>query len=295
MSETAFCAGCGRRQDLPREYARPQYRCTGCGTLNKLPEPAKGPANHAPTTEAPPEREILLRGTDDDDFNPYSVRGDVPAAKCPACGQAIHERVSICNHCGADLQARKQAQRTFVAIDRTWEIGWPLAKRLALFLFLQAINGAVLIAGTAAGWSAGLSFGGTALVVALQAFLLGTYDRIRLTRNAKGKVALTRTWRYAFVPRPDQAIRWREHEGICVVMNDETEPFDWMIVAWLSLMFVVPGIVFWWLAIRGERYNVALCKDHGFPDTIIFRTLQKQRAEEVVATISEAAMLPILR
>ena len=39
------------------------------------------------------------------------------------------------------------------------------------------------------------------VTVGLQAFLCGTYDKLTLDRTAKGKVTMTTTWRYAFVPR----------------------------------------------------------------------------------------------
>ena len=291
MAEPVTCSNCGASQELPAGYARPQFRCRQCGSLSDVPQRQAAPT---PLAAGAAKAEVLIQGTQDDDFNPYEVRGDVLAATCPDCGNAIHAHVTKCIHCGVDFEARRKAQRTFTPVDRTWEVGWPLSKRLMLFAGLQAINVAAVIASFAANLSAAFSFVGVAVVVAVQAFLLGTYDRIHLTRNAKGKAVLTRTWRFAFWPRTTQTVRWKEHEGIRVVVVDDVEPFDWMICIWLGCCGVLPGVLFWWFNLRGDRFHVALCKDHGFPHTVIFRTLNRARADEVARTISETAILPLI-
>src|SRR5688572_13790518 len=110
----------------------------------QVPKPSQSKSE----TPAQPagEREILLTGTNDDDFNPYTVRGDIPTAQCPDCGKAIHEGAPKCKHCGVDFEAKRKAERVLPPVDREWENGWPLQQRIKVFAILQVINLAVMLA-----------------------------------------------------------------------------------------------------------------------------------------------------
>jgi hypothetical protein len=252
----------------------------------------------APPQPAKPagERELLLQGTNDEwDRNPYTVRGDVPTARCPECGKPMHEGTTLCKHCGADLAEKERAQRTFEPVDCVWQSGWPLRKRLAVFGALQAINVLVAITSISSGWSASAIVPLALESAGLMAFLIGTFDSIHLTRSYKGKVALTHTWRYAFIAAPAKTIRWKEFEGVRVVASREVEFFEWIVAGILFLHAVIPGILFWWFIIRPDRFEVALCKDHGHPTTIICRTQDLPQAEQMRATISEVAGFPVLK
>ena len=322
MTSPIHCQSCGEQQDLPEDYARPQFRCTDCGAINNVPQDAanlrpmkkdvipaaavfdlfksdspQSKSVSSPGTAPQPsgERELLLQGTDnEEDVNPSTVRGDVPTAKCPECGKPIHEGVSICKHCGVDFVAKRKAERAFPPVDRTWDNGWPLQRRIMLFVILQIINLAVLIAPLFTEQAAGLYWSGAIISAALQAFLLGTFDRLHLTRNARGKVVLTQTWRVAFVTMPPKKIRWQEHEGVRLITSDEFDPFDWMMAVILFCYAIVPGIVFWWYVIRPDKFDVALCKDHGHPATLLCRTINHARAQELATVIAEVVVLPVL-
>jgi len=47
----------------------------------------------------------------------------------------------------------------------------------------------------------------------LLAFVLGTFDRIELTQNERGKLRLTRTWRVCFAERQPVRIYLRTTKG----------------------------------------------------------------------------------
>lgn len=260
----------------------------------QLPKPSQSEIAATTPTQPAGEHEILITGTTDDDFNPYTVRGDIPTGTCPECGQAIHEGVTKCKGCGVDFEAKRKAERVFAPIDREWENGWPLPKRIKAFAILQVINLAVLLAPLLLEQSGRLFVSGAIVSAGLQAFLLGTFDRLHLTRNAKGKVVLTQTWRFAFVARPPQTIRWKEYEGIRIAESDEIDLIDWLIGGILFLYGIIPGILFWWYVLRPDKLDVLLCKDHGCPATLLCRTTDDKRAREIMTTISEAAMLPVL-
>src|SRR5437762_1774337 len=130
MSTPVSCQTCGQQQELPEGYARPKFRCQACGSMNETPpailkprrekqaaaaapaifdlfgaEPVPTAAKPAADTPAktPGEQEILLHGSvNEEDHNPYSVRGDVLTRTCSECGKALHDGPTICKHCGAD-------------------------------------------------------------------------------------------------------------------------------------------------------------------------------------------------
>src|SRR5207245_6226634 len=99
--------------------------------------------------------------------------------------------------------------------DREWETGWPLQKRIMLFVILQVINFVTLAFGLIMGHG-GTSFVTVLFSVGLQAFLVGTFERLNLRRTEKGKVTLLHAWRYAFVPGPAENVRWKEHDSLTV-------------------------------------------------------------------------------
>ncbi len=313
MGTPVDCRSCGQRQDLPEGYSRPHFRCTACGAINEAPAcsavkapalfdmfkagPAQtvaAPARIVPS-QPPGERQLLLQGTDDDDLNPYSVRGDVPTAKCPECGKAIHEGVSVCKHCGTDFEAKKKAERTYESVQQEWEEGWPFQKRISAIVILQVINVVLLLAGLLTVYFSAASFVAVLLLVGLQAFLAGTYDRLNLTRTAKGKVVLTRTRRYAFLERRPETIRWKEHEGVSIVGANTVDSMELVILIILFVPCIIPGILFWLFYLRGDRFDVALCKDHGYAAMVIFRTGDQERARQIMTKVSDIAALPVLK
>src|SRR4051812_32844848 len=128
MSTTPLCKGCGKRLEVPEGYSRSKLRCAECGVFNDLPKPASpkakskakakdeddtrlsipndrtpAPDDEADTDVIPmkaedptppkptaePERDVLIKGTEDDDGNPYQVTGDVASKYCPECDKKI--------------------------------------------------------------------------------------------------------------------------------------------------------------------------------------------------------------
>lgn len=255
------------------------------------PESAPPRASEA---AAEPEREILLHGTNDEnDFNPYPVRGDAPMKPCPGCGRRLDLRAKLCVGCGFDLQAERKTKRAYEPIDQTWENGWPLRKRLRVFIILQAINASLILITAFTNFAAGFTLGAAVPTALLQAFLLGTYDRLRLTRNSKGQVALTRTWRFAFLNRPTETVRWQEHVSIRIVNLHETDMMDWAVFVILLGYLIVPGVLFLRYAILPDKLDVILCKEHDAAGWTILRSADEALVKEIVKRISELTRLPV--
>jgi hypothetical protein len=52
-------------------------------------------------------------------------------------------------------------------------------------------------------------------------------------------------------------------------------------------------VLYWWLVIRPDKFAVMMCRDHGFPEITIFRTLSEARAKEVRDTVCDTTTLPV--
>jgi hypothetical protein len=129
------------------------------------------------------------------------------------------------------------------------------------------------------------------LQTAMQAFLIGSFDKLVITRTAKGKAEIHRHWRLCFWPLQPQKVDWRVSHGTAVVPLHTVGVFEWMMMVYLLLCGVVPGLLFYWFVIKPERFDVVLCDVHGSTDQMIFRTSSRDIAVEICTMISEATTL----
>ena len=256
--------------------------CPGCGSDPTRP-PEVAPAEHG--------AETLLRGTTEDDGNPYTVVGGKPIPRCPECDARLPaEDAPKWESCGWDRAAGRKLAKTFVPVNRTWEAGWPLQARAIAFVVCQAINVATAALIYHVDGRAVASAGGFVVMVVVQAFLLGTFDRLDLVRTSKGKVTLTQQWRIAFWPLETKTLRWREHEEIRV-MHAEPGVMEW--VAFFVLLPSLPVAVAWyWFVIRPGHVKAALCKDLGDPVTPLYVGANAERAEEITKVVGTVTGLP---
>jgi hypothetical protein len=237
-----------------------------------------------------PEREVLIEGTEEDDRNPYRVTGDIKTQLCPECHKAIDYRENFCVHCGFNLQTGEKKKRSFQPLNLVWENGWPFQKRLTAFFICQAIN-LVLVIGLMIVSDYTVSFVLLFMQIGLQAFLLGTFDTLTLKRNSKGKVTITKMWRYAFIPQKPQTIRWIDHEGLVIIQSNEPDMLSWGMVLILLGYGCVPGILFWYFVIRPDKWDVSLALAHGSADVTLYHGLNEARAREIHAAVSDATGL----
>jgi hypothetical protein len=234
---------------------------------------------------------MLLTGTTEDDGNPYTVIGGKPMPRCPSCDARLPaDDAPSCERCGWDLAAGRKVRKTFAPIDRTWEGAWSLRARTIAFVACQAINVATAAFIYAMAGRAVASAGGFVVMVVTQAFLIGTFDRLDLTRTTKGKVTLTQQWRIAFWPLDAKTLRWREHEEIRV-FHAEPGLMEWM--ALVILLGALPIALAWyWFVIRPGHWKTAMCQDLGDPVTPLYLGTSMERAEEIATVVGEATGLP---
>jgi hypothetical protein len=229
-------------------------------------------------------------GTDADDGRPYRVAG--AERKCPDCRQVLTAETKLCPQCGLNLETGKKAARVFEPLERHWEAGWTLQRRVRLFAISQGVILPLgLFGGTLSG-HLGLFLGPWLTFTILLAFLLGTFDRLDLTRNKRGKVVLTQTWRVFFFRRPTTTIPLREYEGVMTGLAFDSGCLEWVILVVLLPMGILPAL--WWLwAMRQNTFCVALTKNHGFPELTLYRGWNQARGKEIAHTLHEVTGLPI--
>jgi hypothetical protein len=199
---------------------------------------------------------------------------------------------AVCEACGFNLQTGKKPRKAYEPVERSWEAGLPFPRRVTLFLTCQAA--VVLVALLVAWWTGlpALFLVPWLLFTGLLAFVLGTYDRVDLSRNKRGKVFLSKTWRICFQSLAPTSIRVVEYEGVVTGVYHELDIFDWIVFLTLFTCGVLPGL--WWLffIMSRDTYFVALARDHGYPETMLYRGWSKEHMEDLAKTLRETAELP---
>jgi hypothetical protein len=227
------------------------------------------------------KREIPI----DDDDQPYAVTGEEERKPCLHCKKSLPRDALLCNHCGYHQQTGETLQRAFERVDKEWETGLRFQLRFNLFL---AIAGAAAAAAVVVAVVDGFSL---ALVVTwlvgtlLWVFVIGTYPRINLTRTTAGHVRLTKTWRCCLVPLSTAEVRWRGCSGISVAPSGPADLWDWVALVLLVLWGLIPGLIWWYCVMRSDQLDVALTKEHGATEVLLYRGRDDAMAREIADTL----------
>lgn len=313
MASRVDCPNCGGKVDIPAGYARAKIRCPECGyyasvpdamrnaepevapaevkTQPKNPQPAyagRSPGADAPT--GPP----LLAGTQDesdDDVQPYAVPGS-GTKPCPHCRGELPLDATLCVHCGRDLGTGTQRQkRTFQPINREWEEGWPLTWRLQLFGAAQVVNVLIMLASFGLeGWAcAGIA--NLFIQAAMQAFVVGTFDSIHIRRTAQGKTTIHRVRRIGFLKWPPIKIAWKKSQAVAITATHGAGLVAGFVCLYLLLLGILPGVIFYLMVIRPERFAIRFCDVYGSTDEIAFIATKRETAEAIAATVNDTTGL----
>jgi hypothetical protein len=257
--------------------------CPGCGSFTDRPPEVAPPEPGAVT---------LIDGSTADDGKPYTVIGGRPIPRCPECDARLPaDDAPICEKCGWNRSAGRKLPKTYAPIRRSWEAGWPLQWRLTAFAACLVLNFATAALIYAVDGRAVTSTGGFLVMVICQAFVLGTFDRLDLSRTSKGKVTLVQQWRIAFYPLESKSLHWRECEEIRVLYA-ETGCLEWVMFFGLLSSTVVGGLLWYWYVIRPGNVKTALCQTLGDPVMPLYLGTSTERAEEIAREVSEATGLP---
>jgi hypothetical protein len=241
----------------------------------------------------PPPAPYPTEYSNEDDGKPYFVPGLDEVRPCPSCHKEIPRDALLCTSCGYDRRTGKKVVQVFEPVDRTWQAGWPARVRWGLFLAGGGVTLPLVILGAV---FKGQAFGWLfpwLLFAAMLAFLLGTYDRVRLTRNKKGRVRLTKTWAVCFLPRPPVEVDVHEYFGVTYGQAHDVHFMEWMVLVTGLAFLIVPGLLWYYFAIHRETYEAALTKAHGSDPFLLYRGHDQALARDIGEAVRDVAHLPL--
>src|SRR5262249_20316612 len=201
-------------------------------TPTPTPVPARAPAAGAALEE------------DEEGSEPYEMGPGQEERRCPNCARILRDEDKVvCPGCDFDLVRKRKAVRVYPAVERSWVSGLSVALRWQLFFGLEALMFGWAIAGSMIldDWTTlvPLAFFCTPMVL----FVLGTYFRVDLSRNTKGRVRLTKTWHVFFAPRAARRLFLSDYEGVACGAVNEGKFWEWvMILAFLPAGLVPAGV-----------------------------------------------------
>lgn len=293
------CRRCGR-------MIRRQRECPVCdadepGLLS--PEPAEAPASPAPplaplpvarpmSLELDDEPALPMRVADDDldeEATPY-VLADKDHPICPECTRPMEPGAVLCLRCGYNRRTRKKTQRTYEPIERTWDNGLPLIGRLTWFAAMQGGHLFLLGIGVLVGYWKPFVVSWPFLIL-LSAFLFGTYDRITIRRDRRGRATLIKRWHAFFIPLAPKATEIRGFEGVVTGQWDNPGFWEWFV--WVTLLpwGLIPAVIYYFLVIHQPYFFVGLALDHGRAAVYVYRGRSGAQMGQISDFLCEAAEL----
>lgn len=277
------CRRCGRQ-------IRKQRECPSCdvepqGLLSETPEEV------SPRVSMELD-EVLPVATDgEDDDSPY-VLADKPAATCPRCRREMGEGAVLCTSCGFDQRTKRKVARTYEAMARTWETDMPLAQRLLYLGLYQVVHWVVAVMVVAVLGVGVWPFVVTwPLLTGILCFILGTYDRVQLVRDRKGRVSITVEWRLCFVPAKKETTEVRGFEGVTTGQWLDAGFLEWLVFGSLLFLGIVPALIWWYHAIHKVYYHVALSRDHGHAEVYVYRGKREDQMQQIAEAVCNASGL----
>jgi hypothetical protein len=243
---------------------------------------------------------------------------DLPSEeeRCPVCNELLPLEASHCPLCGFLLPIGKKVFKVNQPLERHWEAGLSLRKRLTLFIACQVMVLTAIMVGSLAVENPLIFLFPWLIFTGMTAFLFGSNDRIDLTRNKRGKVRLTQTWRIAFLSRAPINHRLGDYEQLATGVANDFSNMDYIItmalflsgilpgvrgfifggfsIRWLLALIIgmIPAVIWWFCAFHKDNYFVALCRDHGFPAVMLYRGWNEAHSQDMAKTIGEVTGLP---
>ena len=271
------CRRCGR-------LVRRQGECPSCDAdtiAAAAPEPVWWPSVDTPDDE----------DEDEEDSSPYAVEG-TDDVKCPECSMMLPPGSVLCVRCGFHLTRRKKVAKTYQPIDRMWDTNGSRQGRLTLFWCIEIVALALGLTGVFwAGADLGVFIGSFLGLSIMLGFVLGTFDRIHLTRDTRGRVRLTKTWHVCFFARPPQTTVAIGYEGLASGRHRDLGQWDWLIFFLLFLSGVIPGLIWWFFAIHKVNFHASLTRDHGYPAYVVYSGWDETQMREIAYTLRDATGL----
>lgn len=270
-----------------RRLVRRQGECPDCdgAVPTRTPHGNEEPV-WWPSVDVPEDKD------DEEDSSPYGVEG-ADDVKCPKCCMMLPPGSVLCVRCGFHLTKRKKIARTYQPMERVWETNASYQTRLTLFWTCEAFFGILGLSGVVSGKAdLGVFLVSFLGLSAMLGFLFGTFDRIYLTRDVRGRVQLIKTWRVCFFAQSPRSIDVRSFEGVSSGQHRAVSPWDSWILYILIPFGIIPGIIWWYLVFYKITYHVALNRDHGFPTYLVYSGRSNIKMKEIAYALRDASGLP---
>jgi DNA-directed RNA polymerase subunit RPC12/RpoP len=284
------CSHCGEWQ--PRQPRGKKARCPVCKTPVAGAAKARSEAVSPQLLKTRAPRQAVSQSDwseDPEDSKPYKVDA-LEHPGCPACGKPMEPQAILCLHCGHDLRRGVKARTTYDVIVRRWDAGLALHLRWLCFAAWQCVAIPPMLWGAGHEGHAFYVVGSWLWLSVMAAFLAGTFDRIDLERNARGKVRLVKTWYFCFVPRPSAPIDLVQYDSIVTGQMHELDFSDYIVLVAGIGFGLIPGIAWYFAMMQRNTWFVALTKDHGHPELWIYRGWSESRAQEIATTLRTAVL-----
>jgi ribosomal protein L32 len=276
------CRRCGRR-------VRAQRECPSCDAPES---PVAAVTPHALELDEPPgPREWSDL---DEDASPYLLADkDLPI--CPKCKKEMPAGAVLCPACGFNRRTRKKHTRAYQPIARAWETDLTLQQRLMWlaagngfhFFFCAALS-VVATGAFASVWPFVITW---PLLMLVLCFLLGTYDRIEIVRDAKGRTRLTKRWRCFFIPVRPVTTDIRGFTGVTTGQWHDAGCLEYFVFISLLTLGLVPGFIWYYVAIHKVYFHVALAVEHGMPEVYVYRGRSDRQMNEIADVLCNASGL----
>jgi hypothetical protein len=129
------------------------------------------------------------------------------------------------------------------------------------------------------------------ILTSMLCFVLGTYDRVDLLRDARGRVKVIVRWHCFFVPVKPQETEVHGFEGVTTGQWHDAGLLEWFIFFDLLTLGIVPGIIWWYNAIHKPHFHVALARDHGHSAVYVYRGRSQEQMNDIATTLCNATGL----
>lgn len=284
----------------PKPEAKPPveerlFNCRRCGRkVRRQGECPSCDADSLPAARGEPSWPSVDEPSEDDDEGPplYGVEGSEDI-QCPKCTKRLPPETVLCVRCGFHLKKRKKIVKTYETIEREWETNGSLRNRLVVFALCEVsmlIQGVLIVY-----WGEVAAAGVIAyfiVLTAVLAFLIGTFDRIHLSRDARGRTRLTKLWRLGFVPRPEETIDVRDYESIVSNLFHDVGFWDYFVLVFLFVSGIIPGVLWWYFVLYKASFRLSLTRDHGRPEYQVYAGTNEKQMKEIAFALRDASGLP---
>jgi hypothetical protein len=246
------------------------------------------------------------------------VSGGLPKP-CPNCNKPLEANTKVCAACEYDFESGKTPEKVFEPVDREWEAGTPFGRRLRNWLIMVAVFFLLGLAGTISS-GAWLSFLLSWLMfTGMLAFLFGTFDKVNLTRNARGQVRLFHSWRFCFVKWTSARVPLKDYDGVVsgrlsessfanwlvfgflvlsglfsvlnlvigALSRDRIDVLDWIGMLLLMPLSFVPAGIAYYIFFHKISFFVAMSQGHGYPAKYLYKGWSEEHMRELAQTVSE--------